>query len=63
MGNSLQDELLKAGLIDKQKINQVAKQKKAQQKKKVAKKNHGRRPQSIPRFSVSAKRKPRAIAS
>ena len=38
MGNSLQDELLKAGLIDKKKIDQAAKQKKAAKKKKVAKK-------------------------
>jgi uncharacterized protein YaiL (DUF2058 family) len=44
VGNSLQDELLKAGLIDKQKISQAAKQKKAQQKKKVAGKKARRAP-------------------
>ena len=33
MGNSLQDQLLKAGLVDKDKINKVKKQKKAQVRK------------------------------
>jgi uncharacterized protein YaiL (DUF2058 family) len=34
MGNSLQDELLKAGLIDQKKIDQTRKAKKAQQRRK-----------------------------
>jgi hypothetical protein len=38
MGNSLQDELLKAGLIDQRKIDQAHKAKKAQQKGKPPKK-------------------------
>jgi hypothetical protein len=36
MSNSLQDELLKAGLIDQSKIDQARKAKKAQQKRKPA---------------------------
>jgi len=38
MGNSLQDELLKAGLIDQRKVDQARKAKKAQQKGKPPKK-------------------------
>lgn len=36
MGNSLQDELLKAGLIDQKKIDQARKSKKSQQKRRPA---------------------------
>ena len=47
MGLSLQDQLLKAGLTDKKKANQIKKQKhkqvKAQQKHKVAADNESKR--------------------
>ncbi len=41
MGNSLQDELLKAGLVDKQQIHQANKKKNAAKKAKAGKKRQG----------------------
>jgi uncharacterized protein YaiL (DUF2058 family) len=49
VGNSLQDELLKAGLVDKQKIDKANKQKQAQRKQQqVGKKKKASRPKVDP---------------
>ena len=50
MSNSLQDELLKAGLVDKQQVDKANKQKKQQSRQqKVSKKKKAARPKVDPR--------------